>query len=104
GIDPDALAAPLSYLYHHHLAPPALRARALPERYVDMRRLDAGAVDPVRIPATLPPLIKGYVRLGAKTYGPPALDADFGVADFFVVLDLHAVDERYLKFFLGVQV
>jgi len=54
--------------------------------------------------ATLPPLIKGYVRLGAKTYGPPALDADFGVADFFVVLDLHAVDERYLKFFLGVQV
>ncbi|WP_086846601.1 GNAT family N-acetyltransferase [Amycolatopsis kentuckyensis] len=52
---------------------------------------------------TLPPLIKGYVRLGAKVCGPPALDADFGVADFFVVLDLHNVDERYLKFFLGVQ-
>src|SRR3954467_8569551 len=51
----------------------------------------------------LPPLIKGYVRLGAKAYGPPALDADFGVADFFVVLDLHNVDERYLKFFLGVK-
>ena len=40
GTDPDALAVPLSYLYHHHLAPPALRPRALPERYVDMRRLD----------------------------------------------------------------
>jgi putative hemolysin len=53
--------------------------------------------------AILPPLIKGYTRLGAKTYGPPALDEDFGVADFFVVLDLHNVDERYLKFFLGVQ-
>lgn len=53
--------------------------------------------------ATLPPLIKGYVRLGARAYGPPALDADFGVADFFLVLDLHNVDERYLKFFLGTQ-
>lgn len=54
--------------------------------------------------ATLPPLIKGYVRLGAKVCGPPALDADFDVADFLVLLDLHNVDERYLKFFLGVQV
>ena len=42
GTDPDALAAPLSYLYCHHLAPPALRPRALAERYVDMRRLDPG--------------------------------------------------------------
>ncbi|WP_409182655.1 GNAT family N-acetyltransferase [Amycolatopsis sp. VS8301801F10] len=53
--------------------------------------------------AMLPPLIKGYVRLGAKVCGPPALDADFGVADFFVLLDLQQVDERYLKFFLGAQ-
>ncbi|MEV8613672.1 GNAT family N-acyltransferase [Amycolatopsis sp. NPDC051373] len=54
--------------------------------------------------AVLPPLIKGYVRLGAEVCGPPALDEDFGVADFFVLLDLHKIDERYLKFFLGVQV
>ena len=39
GTDPEALATPLSYLYYHHLAPPALRARALPERFVEMRRL-----------------------------------------------------------------
>jgi putative hemolysin len=51
--------------------------------------------------ATLPPLIKGYVRLGAKACGAPALDADFGVADFFMLLDLHTIDERYVKFFLG---
>ncbi|WP_236794851.1 GNAT family N-acetyltransferase [Amycolatopsis sp. GM8] len=51
--------------------------------------------------ALLPPLIKGYTRLGAKVCGPPAHDPDFGVADFFTLLDLHNVDERYLKFFLG---
>jgi putative hemolysin len=52
--------------------------------------------------SVLPPLLKGYLRLGAVVCGPPAHDPDFGVADFLVLLDLHAMDERYLKFFLGV--
>jgi len=51
--------------------------------------------------AVLPPLLKGYTRLGARVCGPPALDADFGVADFFTLLDLHQMDARYLKFFLS---
>ncbi|CAM05364.1 putative hemolysin [Saccharopolyspora erythraea NRRL 2338] len=49
----------------------------------------------------LPPLLKGYLRLGAWVCGRPAHDPDFGVADFFVLLDLKAVDQRYLRFFLG---
>ncbi|KZB81541.1 GNAT family N-acetyltransferase [Amycolatopsis regifaucium] len=78
-----------------HYADESLRVTPLnPWRLEDVER-------PTR--AILPPLIKGYTRLGAKIYGPPALDADFGVADFFVLLDLHNVDERYLKFFLGVR-
>ncbi|SER60155.1 GNAT family N-acetyltransferase [Actinokineospora terrae] len=61
---------------------------------------DFSAVEtPARV--AVPPLLKGYLRLGAKVCGPPALDADFGVADFFVLLDLANVDQRYLKFFLG---
>ena len=85
GIDPDALAVPLSYLYHHHLAPPALRARALPERYVEMRRLDAPAIDPMRTLAILPPLIKGYLRLGGfvgdgAPFGVPEPEPDSPVA------------------------
>ncbi|SFR12473.1 Putative hemolysin [Lentzea waywayandensis] len=49
----------------------------------------------------LPPLLKGYLRLGAKICGRPALDADFGVADLFILLGMDHVDQRYLKFFLG---
>jgi putative hemolysin len=49
----------------------------------------------------LPPLLKGYLRLGAWVCGPPAHDPDFGVADLFVLLSLERVDKRYLKFFLG---
>ncbi len=51
----------------------------------------------------LPPLLKGYLRLGARVCGRPAHDPDFGVADFFVLLDVDAVDPRYLKFFLGAD-
>lgn len=49
----------------------------------------------------LPPLLKGYLRLGAKVCGPPALDEDFGVADLFVLLGMSGLDQRYLRHFLG---
>ncbi|MDX8030812.1 GNAT family N-acyltransferase [Lentzea sp. BCCO 10_0856] len=60
-------------------------------------------VDEIERPArtVMPPLLKGYLRLGAKICGRPALDADFGVADLFILLGMDHVDQRYLKFFLG---
>ncbi len=51
--------------------------------------------------AQLPPLLRGYLRLGAWVCAPPAHDPDFGVADFFVLLQLNRIDERYLRYFLG---
>lgn len=51
--------------------------------------------------AVLPPLLRGYLRLGARVCGPPAHDPDFGVADFLVLLDLEAMDARYVRHFLG---
>lgn len=55
-------------------------------------------------PATLPPLLRGYLRLGAWVCGPPAHDLDFGVADFLVLLSLDRMDPRYVRHFLGEQV
>jgi L-ornithine Nalpha-acyltransferase len=49
GTDPDALAPELTHLYYNHLAPPAVRPRALPHRYVDMRRMPPGLLDPKRV-------------------------------------------------------
>ena len=51
--------------------------------------------------AAVPPLLRGYLRLGAWVCGEPALDADFGVADFLVLLSLDKVDPRYLRHYLG---
>src|SRR3546814_4206404 len=45
GTEIERLKLPLSYLYHHHLAPPALRPRAVAGRYVDMNLLPPAPVD-----------------------------------------------------------
>lgn len=47
----------------------------------------------------IPPLFKGYLRLGAKICGEPAYDFEFGSIDFFIILDVHKVPERYMKHF-----
>ncbi len=51
------------------------------------------------LPARVPPLIKGYLNLGAIICGAPAWDPDFNTADFPVLLDLQHMDERYRKHF-----
>jgi len=51
------------------------------------------------LPARVPPLIKGYLNIGAKICGEPAWDPDFNAADFPVLLDMHAMDPRYRKHF-----
>ncbi|WP_199430975.1 GNAT family N-acetyltransferase [Qaidamihabitans albus] len=51
--------------------------------------------------AHLPPLLRGYLRLGAWVCGPPAHDPAFGVADFFVLLRLDRMNERYARHLLG---
>ncbi|MEV5296886.1 GNAT family N-acetyltransferase [Amycolatopsis methanolica] len=51
--------------------------------------------------AQIPPLLRGYLRLGAWVGGPPAHDPYFAVADFFTVLAVDEIGERYRRFFLG---
>ena len=48
-----------------------------------------------------PPLVKGYLRLGAKICGAPAWDPDFNTADFLTLLRLGDMHPRYAKHFLG---
>ncbi|MFC8877462.1 GNAT family N-acetyltransferase, partial [Streptomyces ardesiacus] len=50
----------------------------------------------------LPALLRGYLRLGAWVCGEPAHDADFGVADLYVLLPMDRVDPRYLRHFLSL--
>jgi putative hemolysin len=97
GIDPEALAVPLSYLYYHHLAPPALRPRALASRYVDMRRIPTNAIDPAKALAELPPLIKGYLRLGGFVGDGAVIDQQFNTTDVSIVVKTDLITDKYYR-------
>ncbi len=97
GPKPDDFALSLSYLYHRHLAPVELRPTALPQHYVDMRLIGADAIDRKRARAELPPLIKGYLRLGAYVGDGAVIDAQFNTTDVCIVVKTDRVTEKYSR-------
>ncbi len=97
GTNPDALALSLSYLHHHHLAPTGLRPRALPGRYVEMCRLDRAVIDPGSAVAALPPLIKGYLRLGGFVGDGAVIDEQFNTTDVCILVKSDLVTEKYSR-------
>src|SRR5690606_26129219 len=99
GTDPDALALQLSYLHHNFRAPEEWRVRALPERYVEMCRMPRDAVDEREALRTLPPLIKGYLRLGAHVGDGAVIDYQFNTTDVLIILPVSSISERYFSRF-----
>ncbi len=101
GTDPDRLAPLLSFLYHYARAPDAWRASALPHRAVEMNRLPKDAIDPKAALRALPPLIKGYLRLGAHVGEGAVIDRQFNTTDVLIVLQMSAIKQRYYSYFGG---
>lgn len=99
GTDPDRLAPQLSFLHHHAAAEPEWRASALPGRYVRMNRIAAEALDRKAALLGLPPLVKAYLRVGARFGDGAVVDWQFGTTDVFVVMPVGAISERYLNYF-----
>ncbi len=97
GIDPKPLAMQLSYLYHYHLAPPALRPHALAERRSPMNYMSPDQIDVARTIAALPPLVKGYIRVGAFVGDGAVVDEQFNTTDVCIVLHTDRVTERYAR-------
>jgi L-ornithine Nalpha-acyltransferase len=97
GTDPEALATPLSYLWHYHLAPPALRVRALGHRHVAMCRLPPDRIDPAQALSELPPLLKGYLRLGGFVGDGAVIDEQFNTTDVCIVVKTDLVAEKYSR-------
>ncbi|MDB5654606.1 MAG: ornithine-acyl[acyl carrier protein] N-acyltransferase, partial [Tardiphaga sp.] len=101
GTDPDRLALPLSFLHHHARAPEAWRACAHPQRYVEMNRMAKEAVDAKAALRMLPPLIKGYLRLGAMIGDGAVIDHQFGTTDVLIVMPVAAIGAKYIEHFGG---
>ena len=63
--------------------------------------LPLAALEQQDLEAALPPLIKGYLRVGAYVCGEPAWDPDFNTADLLLLLPLARMNPRYMKHFIG---
>jgi putative hemolysin len=99
GTDVQTLAAELTYLHANHLAPEDIRLRALPHRYVDMRRMDPNEIDARQVLVSLPPLIKGYLRLGGFVGDGAVVDHQFNTTDVAIVVQTDLVTGKYFRHF-----
>lgn len=93
--DVASLAGPLSYMYHYHLAPQGLRPRAVEGRFIDMNIIPKDDLNPRAMFAELPPLIKGYLRIGALIGDGAVIDPVFNTTDVCIVAQSHMVTKRY---------
>jgi putative hemolysin len=99
GVDPKQHAAALSFLYHNALAPKEWRVKAHDRLYVDMNMMPAKDVDAKAALKAIPPLIKGYLRLGAYIGDGAVVDRQFGTTDVLIILPVEAIDTRYFGHF-----
>ena len=99
GTDPSAHALALSYLHHTALAPEDWRVRAHEHLRVDMNMMPREAVNSRAAVKALPPLIKGYLRLGAYVGDGAVIDHQFGTTDVLIIVPVEAMNERYFVHF-----
>lgn len=101
GTNPLALALPLSFLHHRASADADWQVHPREGRAVPMDILDAAAVDTRKGIAALPPLLKAYLRIGAKFGNGAVIDKQFGTVDVFTVMRTADIEERYIAYFGG---
>ena len=101
GTNPLAIALPLSFLHYHASAEDEWRVRPREGRAVPMDIIDKSAIDQRRGLAALPPLIKGYLRVGAKFGEGAVIDPQFGTIDVFTVMPIAEIEQRYIAYYGG---
>tara|TARA_B100000282_G_scaffold296562_1_gene278925 strand:- start:87 stop:932 length:846 start_codon:yes stop_codon:yes gene_type:complete len=95
--DIKSISKPLSYLHHFHMTPRTLRPRAIKGRYINMNIIPQEDISPRRVFSELPPLIKGYLRVGATIGDGAVIDEQFNTTDVCIVVQTHMVTDRYRK-------
>ena len=91
-----AHALPLSFLHHHAGAVGEWTVHAHADIRVDMDMMPVEAVEMRAALAVMPPLIKGYLRVGASFGDGAVVDHEFGTTDVFVVLPVERISSRYV--------
>lgn len=95
--DIDNLAPALSYLHHFHKAPAEICPRAVKGRYINMDLMEKDDLNVKAVFSDLPPLIKGYLRVGASIGDGAVIDPQFNTTDVCIVAQTKLVTDRYRK-------
>lgn len=95
GTDPREMQEALAYLHHYHRAPSDLRPRALEHHYVEMGSVPRSGVDVQAAVAELPPLIKGYLRLGGFVGDGAVVDRQFNTTDVCMIVKTDQMSKKY---------
>ena len=101
GTVPAAHAEPLSYLAHNCRASLEWDVRAVSGRYCPMDLMPPEAMSMKSAIAAMPPLIKGYLRVGAKIGDGCVIDHQFGTVDVFIVMPVKEIAARYVSYYSG---
>ena len=99
GTDVEEAKRVLAYLHHYHRAPKELRPKALKSRYVDMNTMKRKHIDTKLAQNELPPLLKGYLRLGGYVGDGAVIDHQFNTIDVCVVVETEKVTGKYIRHF-----
>jgi L-ornithine Nalpha-acyltransferase len=98
GDDPKKHAMGLSYLHHFHRIDPRLSPVPLPNVRAEFPLLPKEAINEKRTFASLPPLIKGYLRLGGKVGDGAVIDHNVNTTDVCIIVPKQDISQRYLNF------
>mgnify|MGYP001220400244 CR=1 FL=1 len=99
GTDIETIKDQLSYLHHFHSTPKDISPIAINERYVDMNITPKEELNEKHVFASLPPLIKGYLRLGATIGNGAVIDTQFNTTDVCIVVQTSTMTQRYRKYY-----
>ncbi len=103
GTNPNDLALPLSFLYHNSLAPDEWLVNAQPDKFVNMNIIKKEDINTKEALRTLPPLIKGYLRLGAYIGNGAVIDHQFGTTDVFIIMPKKLIEDRFITRFNTIK-
>lgn len=99
GVDPIAIREELAFLHEHASATGEWHAAARPERSVPMDLIPPTKLDRRRALTALPPLVKGYLRLGCRIGEGAVIDPQFGTTDVLIILPVADIDRRYISYY-----
>lgn len=99
GIDHGVHAPTLNFLARNCAAPPEWHVRAVPERHIEMKTNEGAYSDAKAALKALPPLIKGYLRLGCYIGDGAVIDRQFNTTDVVIILPVSNINPRYFAHF-----